>query len=132
MLVIVAWVLQALANGYFIFFGAVLIGLWILYFCSTRHTWRTAPAILMACVLANLPLVPVMLKYHAVHEQYGLRRTMAEALWFSAPVDGWLQVSQVVWLWPKPGDRRRWKQARISPHDRNGAACGGILRALTG
>jgi hypothetical protein len=100
-LFILAWVLQALANGYFIFFGAVLIGLWILYFCSTRDTWRAAPAILIACALANLPLLPVMLKYHAVHEQYGLRRTMAEALWFSSPVEGWLKVSQAVWLWPK-------------------------------
>jgi len=96
----IAWILQALANGYFIFFGAVLIGLWILYFCTTRETWRTVPAIVVACVLANLPLLPVMLKYHAVHEEYGLRRTMAEALWFSAPVEGWFKVSQVVWLWP--------------------------------
>ena len=62
-----AWILQALANGYFIFFGAVLIGLWVLYFCSTRETWRTLPAIAVTCVLANLALLPVMLKYHEVH-----------------------------------------------------------------
>ena len=57
-----AWVLQALANGYFIFFGAVLVGLWVLYFCSTQETWRTVPAIAATCVLANVPLVPVLLE----------------------------------------------------------------------
>jgi hypothetical protein len=96
-----AWILQALANGYFIFFGAVLIGLWVLYFCSTRQTWRAMPAIAVTSVLANLALLPVMLKYQAVHQQYGLRRTMAEALWFSAPVSAWFEVSSVVWFWPK-------------------------------
>jgi len=34
-----AWLLQSLANGYFIFFGAVVIGLWLLYFCSTRAAY---------------------------------------------------------------------------------------------
>ena len=96
-----AWILQALANGYFIFFGAVLVGLWVLYFCTTRETWRTIPAIAVTCVLANLPLVPVLLKYHTVHQEYGLRRTMSEALWFSAPVSGWFEVSSLVWLWSK-------------------------------
>src|SRR4029453_6702932 len=41
----VAWLLQSLANGYFIFFGAVVIGLWLLYFGSTRPTWGAGPAI---------------------------------------------------------------------------------------
>ncbi len=96
-----AWVLQALANGYFIFFGAVLVGLWVLYFCTTQETWRTVPAIATTCVLANVPLVPVLLKYHTVHQEYGLRRTMSEALWFSSPVSGWFEVSSFVWLWSK-------------------------------
>jgi hypothetical protein len=96
-----AWILQALANGYFIFFGAVLVGLWVLYFCSTRDAWRAVPAIAVTCVLANLALVPVMLKYHAVHQQYGLRRIISEVLWFSAPVSAWFEVSSVVWFWPK-------------------------------
>jgi F5/8 type C domain len=97
----IAWVLQALANGYFIFFGAVLIGLWLLYFCTSRDSWRAAPAIVMACVLANLALTPIMWKYHVIHQQYGLRRSMAEALAFSAPASGWIEVSQVVWFWPR-------------------------------
>ena len=94
-----AWILQALANGYFIFFGAVIVGLWIVYFCSTRETWRTIPAIAIACVAANLPLVPIMLKYQAIHEHEGLRRGMHEALAFSSPPAGWFSVSQLVVFW---------------------------------
>jgi F5/8 type C domain len=96
-----AWILQALANGYFIFFGAVLIGLWIVYYCSTRDTWRAVPAIAVTCVLANLALVPVLLKYHAVHQQYGLRRVLSEVQWFSAPASAWFEVSSVVWFWSR-------------------------------
>jgi len=94
-----AWILQSLANGYFIFFGAVLIGMWLLYFCSTTDAWRAAPAIVVTWGLANLPLLPIMMKYHAVHEQYGLRRTLGEALAFSAPASAWVEVSQVIRFW---------------------------------
>ena len=96
-----AWILQALANGYFIFFGAVLVGLWIVYFCSTRDTWRTVPAIAVTCVLANLPLVPVMLKYHRSISSTACAASMSEVLWFSAPASAWFEVSSVVWFWPK-------------------------------
>ena len=67
-----AWLLQSLANGYLMLYGAVLIGLWLIYFCSTRDAWRATPAILVAWVLWSLPLVPVMLKYRDVHDLNGL------------------------------------------------------------
>jgi hypothetical protein len=95
----VAWILQALANGYFIFFGAVIIGLWVSYFCTTAATWRAIPGIAIACVLANVPLLPIMLRYHAIHEHEGLRRGMHEALAFSSPPSGFISVSQLVVFW---------------------------------
>lgn len=98
-LFVIAWVIQALANGYFIFFGAVIIGLWIAYFCTTASTWRAIPAIAVACVVANLPLLPIMLRYHTIHELEGLRRGMHEALAFSSPPAGFLSVSQLVVFW---------------------------------
>jgi hypothetical protein len=57
-----AWLLQSLANGYYMLFGAVLIGLWILYFCSTLRTWRPGVTILGAWLLASMPLIPIMYK----------------------------------------------------------------------
>jgi F5/8 type C domain len=95
----VAWLLQSLANGYFIFFGAVLIGLWLLYFCSSRETLRAVPPILLAWVAASLPLVPILWRYQAIHERYGLRRLMSETIWFSARSHGWVEISPSAWLW---------------------------------
>jgi hypothetical protein len=42
-----AWLGQSLANGYYMLFGAVLIGMWLAYFCSSRDGWRAMPAILV-------------------------------------------------------------------------------------
>jgi hypothetical protein len=94
-----AWVLQALANGYFIFFGAVVIGLWLVYFCARHHAWRAAPAVLVTWAIANAVLLPVLWKYHTVHQHYGLRRSISEAAAFSAPASAWFEVSYVVWFW---------------------------------
>ena len=94
-----AWLLQALANGYFLFFGAVVIGLWLLYFGSPRRAWRAWAPIAAALIVASLPLVPVLWKYYVIHEQYALRRLMIETIYYSAPTHAWIEVSPSVWLW---------------------------------
>lgn len=94
-----AWLLQSLSNGYYILFGAVLIGLWLAYFCSRPGSWRPAIFITGAWAAASLPLAPILWKYHTVHAFYGLRRTMDEALAFSAGPEGWFEVSTLVSLW---------------------------------
>src|SRR5262249_19186611 len=35
-----AWLQQALANGYYVLYGGLIIGLWLLYFCTRRETWK--------------------------------------------------------------------------------------------
>src|SRR5262249_46994308 len=40
------WPLQALANGYYMLYGGVLIACWILYFGTRRDTWRPGLMIL--------------------------------------------------------------------------------------
>jgi hypothetical protein len=103
-----AWLLQSLANGYLMLFGAVLVALWLCYFCSTRSTMAAAPRILTAWAIASLPLVPVMLRYREVHEQFGLRRNLSDPLGFSVPVRAFGEVSQLVRVWhqwlPESGD----------------------------
>ncbi len=96
-----AWLIQSLTDGYYMLFGAVLIGVWLLYFCSARHTRSAAVPIVAAWVVSSLPLVPVLLRYQAVHEHYGLRRQYFEALAFSAHPDSWLQVSSIVGTWSR-------------------------------
>ena len=94
-----AWLLESLTDGYYMFFGGVLVVLWLGYFCSRRDRWRAVPAIVMTWVLASVPLAPLMWEYHVVHERYGLRRTIAETIGFSARMKDWIHVSQFVWFW---------------------------------
>lgn len=101
-----AWLLQSLSNGYFMFFGGVLIALWIAYFCSTRATSRAAGPILLAWVVASLPLAAVMLRYHAIHEYYGLGRPADAAIAFGAQPWAWWSAPSLVWFWAGLGVRR--------------------------
>jgi hypothetical protein len=91
---------QSLANGYYMLFGAVLIGMWLAYFCSSRDSWRVLPAILVTGVVSSLPLLPIVTKYLAVHDHFALRRSLVEPAGFSAEPRSWAQVSQLSWLWP--------------------------------
>lgn len=95
----VAWLLQSLANGHFMLFGAVLIVMWLAYFCSTRDTWRRGVTILGVWTAASLLLVPLLVKYQSVHDQFGLQRTENEILAYSARPASWAEVSGDVWFW---------------------------------
>ena len=95
----VAWILQALSNGYYLLFGSILIPLWLTYFGSVARSWRAALRLGGVWVLATLALAPVLLNYKHIHESYGMKRTMAEAIAFSAHADSFLQVSPLVRLW---------------------------------
>jgi hypothetical protein len=95
----VAWLCQSLANGYYMLFGAVLIGMWLAYFCSSRDGWRALPAILVTWVVSSLPLVPILSRYLVVHDYFALRRSLTEPAGFSAEPRSWLQVSNLSWLW---------------------------------
>ncbi len=94
-----AWVVQSLANTYFLLFGAVLVGCWLLYFCLRRDAWRALPGILATFAAANLVLLPVLLRYREIHAHFGLRRAMGEVMWFSAQPAAWIETSSFVWFW---------------------------------
>ncbi len=94
-----SWILVSLSNLYFMLFGGVLLGLWLSFFCSTRRTWCRGGAVLLAWAAASLPLVPIVYKYRVIHDNFGLRRSANEALYFSASPQSWAQTSPLVWLW---------------------------------
>lgn len=103
-----AYLWQALANSYYLFFFPVLVGLWVLWFAARRGGGRTVAAISLAQVLAALVLLPVLLRYRAVHEHYGFARDPDEVLRFSADLASWLQASDLLVLW-------RWLGIVIRP-----------------
>ena len=94
-----AWLLQSFANGYYMLFGGVLIALWLLYFCSTRLTWRRGVVAFAVWVAASLPLLAVMLKYFSVYAREGFSRSPAEIVAFAATARSWFEVTGDTWLW---------------------------------
>jgi hypothetical protein len=95
----VAWLHQGFANGYYILYGGLTVGLWVLYFCSPRARLRAVGPIVMTGVVASLPLVPMLLRYRAIHDEAGARRSLEEIIYFSAGPQSWLEVGELSRVW---------------------------------
>jgi hypothetical protein len=95
--VAVAWLLQALSNGYYLLFFPVLIGGWLLWFGSLRQKAE----LLMTFAAASVLLLPTLLKYQEVHANFGLRRNVGEMLMFSAQPSSFLQIPALLAFWPE-------------------------------
>ncbi len=96
-----AWLLQALSNNYFLLFFPVLIGLWLLWFVDWRRAPRQGAWIVSAWFAASLPLLPVLLKYQAVHAALDLKRTVPEIREFSATASSFLHAAPMLRFWPE-------------------------------
>jgi hypothetical protein len=70
-----AWLMQALTNGYALFHLSVLVGLWIIWF---GRPLRTALPIVVAWLVAAIPLIPELLRYREVHSALHLVRDINE------------------------------------------------------
>ena len=105
----VAWLVQALSNGYFLLFFPVLVVGWLVWFVD----WRRAPgrglAIITAWCIASLPLLPVLLKYREVHERLGLTRKVAEIRDFSAVPASFTHAAPLMRFW-REGAAQNYEQ----------------------
>ncbi|HEX7795730.1 MAG TPA: discoidin domain-containing protein [Vicinamibacterales bacterium] len=70
-----AWFMQALTNGYAMFHLSVFIALWIIWF---GRPIRTSLPIVVAWLVAAVPLIPELLKYREVHSALHLVRDINE------------------------------------------------------
>jgi hypothetical protein len=95
-----AWVLQALSNGYFLLFFPVLIAAWLVWF--VRWTAEPRPGLMLAgtFALSSLLLVPSLLKYREVHEALGLSRQWSEMLTYSAEPASFLRMAYHLKFYP--------------------------------
>jgi hypothetical protein len=96
----VTWLLQALSNGYFLFYFSVLVAAWIVWFTTRRRAWRIGLAIAATCCLAGLLTVPVLLKYKAVADRWHLTRGFDEIVAFSGDLSSFVTASELVRFWP--------------------------------
>jgi hypothetical protein len=95
-----AWVIQALSNGYFLLFFPVLIVAWLAWFVDWRKTPRRGLEIVIAWIVASLPLLPVLLKYREVHDRLGLTRSLADIRMFSGQPASFLHPASLIRFWP--------------------------------
>jgi hypothetical protein len=95
----VAWVLQALASGYYMFFLSLLAVLWLAWFGIGRLTRREWTTLGLSWVGAAIVMAPLLLGYRAIHLKYGLSRSPVEIEYYSADIAGILSASADSLLW---------------------------------
>ncbi|HEX5473651.1 MAG TPA: hypothetical protein VFX12_03230 [Vicinamibacterales bacterium] len=117
----VAWLLQAVTNGYMLVFFSVVAGLWILWFATGRHTARAA-VLVAGLAIGVLALVPLLMGYATVLHGQGLVRPAWEVRMFSADALGLFSPSSIAVLYP---------QGHLSPASEGDLFPGVVLLAIS-
>jgi hypothetical protein len=94
-----AWLMQALACGYYFFYLSVLIGLWLLWFVVGRERWGDLARVFGVWAAAVLAIAPVLYGYWRIQRQYGMRRWPNEIAAFSADVASVFKAPPALRLW---------------------------------
>jgi hypothetical protein len=98
----IAWLMQALSCGYYMFFLSVLIALWMLWFAVGRWSWRALAGAALAFGVAALLMAPILRDYQVIlRDTYGFSRSIGEIRFYSADVAGLLlaPAELLVWGW---------------------------------
>jgi hypothetical protein len=93
------WFLQGICNGYYLLFFSVFVGLWILWFASPWSQRRQFLAVSLAWVIAVIPILPLLLRYRAIHASFGFSREFGTIRDFSADVASLLHATGHLALW---------------------------------
>ncbi len=101
------WFLQGICNGYYLLFFSVFVGLWILWFASPWSRRRQFLAVSLAWVVAAIPILPLLLRYRAIHASFGFARDFGTIRDFGADVASLLHASGHLALWGSLGVFRR-------------------------
>jgi len=94
-----AWVMQALACGYYFFYLSVLIGLWLPWFVAGRESWRALLRLGVVWLISAALLAPVMYGYWKYQRAYGFKREIDEIVSFSADVASVLKAPGNLYVW---------------------------------
>jgi hypothetical protein len=102
----VTYILQGLANLYFLLYVPVFVGIWTLWYVKPIRQWRTFAGIAAAGVVAVMLLLPVLLRYRDAHDRFGMVRGMDEIRFFSADVSAILAPPHLLSIWGRYGQFR--------------------------
>ena len=95
----VAWLMQALSNGYYLLFFPVLVGAWMLWFALSRWQIRMFGAMALAAIIGSLPLIPLLWTYRRIHSLLNFQRDFGEINLFGADVTALLDASPLLKFW---------------------------------
>ncbi|MEO5741236.1 MAG: discoidin domain-containing protein [Vicinamibacterales bacterium] len=93
------WFLQGICNGYYLLFFSVFVGMWILWFASPWWRPRQFLAISLAWIVAAIPILPLLLRYRAIHASFGFAREFGTIRDFGADVASLLYATDHLALW---------------------------------
>jgi hypothetical protein len=94
-----AWLMQALSNGYFLFFLAVLLLCWLLWFAAGRWSWAQIGVLAGCFAGAAVLIAPLLLGYkHILVDIYGFSRGVAPRE-YGADIGALLNASPESLLW---------------------------------
>lgn len=95
----VAWLLQALTCGYYLFYLSALVALWLAWFAVGRERWTDIVRVLAVWSVAGLAMAPIAYGYLKYQRAYGLRRWPDEIEGFSADIASVLKAPDSLRLW---------------------------------
>ncbi len=93
------WFLQGICNGYYLLFFSVFVGLWILWFASPWTRWREFAGRECGVGAAVALMLPLLLRYRAIHESFGFSRDLETIRDFGADVAALLHAADHLALW---------------------------------
>lgn len=96
-----AWLLQALACGYYTFYLSTLVVLWLAWFGVGRGRTRDVVKILATWAAAGVLLAPVLYGYWRISRAYNLSRSIVEIRSYGADIASVLTASVFsrTWNW---------------------------------
>jgi hypothetical protein len=110
-LLLVAYLLQGLTNGYYLLFLPVLIGSWIVWFTPAfaeatagrrRAQFAAAGRVVLTLALSLGLMLPFLLEYYVVHRAQGLSRNLGEMTAYSARTESFLSATPILRFWKTP------------------------------
>jgi hypothetical protein len=95
-----AWLMQALSNGYYLFFLSVLVCLWLLWFAAGRWTRVQFGQLAALWAVAIAGIAPVLVGYKRILvDIYGFTRGIDAVEFYAADVGSLLHATPESWLW---------------------------------
>ena len=116
-LLVATFLLQALSNGYLLYYLPVALAVVALrdFPWRARARWRALAGLAVAAALVLAALAPVASVYYKVRREQGLVRSAAEMAHYSADAGSYLRASNGLWLWGPVLGQRTDTEATLFP-----------------